>query len=82
MKLIDEWKSAWKMLSVQAMGAALAIQGAWPEIPTDLKAQLPQHLVHWVSIGLLVLGIAGRLVKQPSVQAPVQAEPSSNGGAP
>jgi hypothetical protein len=68
MKLIEEWRRAWRMLSVQAMGLALAIQGAWPEVPADLKAQLPQNLVHWVSVALLVLGIVGRLVKQDAVR--------------
>ena len=64
MKLIDEWKRAYRMFSVQAMAMALAIQAAWPTIPDDLKALLPPHLVHWVSIVLLVAGIAGRMVKQ------------------
>lgn len=67
MKLINEWRRAYRMLSVQAMALALAIQGAWPSIPDDLKAQLPAEAVHWVSIALLVAGILGRLVKQESV---------------
>jgi hypothetical protein len=67
MKLINEWKRAYRMLSVQAMTLALAIQGVWPEIPAEMKASLPQHLVHWVSMALLLAGIFGRLVKQESV---------------
>ena len=68
MKLIDNWKSAHRMLSVQAMALTAAILGAWPMIPEDLKAALPPHLVHWVSITLLVFGIAGRLVSQDSME--------------
>lgn len=64
MKLIDEAKGAWKFFSVQAMAWALAIQGAWQAIPDDMKASIPAGLVHWLTMGLLVLGIAGRLVKQ------------------
>lgn len=33
-------------------------------IPADLKSSLPPGLVHWVSIALLIAGIAGRLVDQ------------------
>ena len=66
MKLIDNWKRAHRMLSMQAMTLALAIHGAWLSIPDDLKTSLPPHLVNWVSIGLLVAGIAGRLVSQDS----------------
>lgn len=68
MKLIDNWKRAHRMLSIQAMTLAAAIQGAWPAMPEDLKTALPPHLVHWVSIGLLVAGIVGRLLDQPKVK--------------
>lgn len=68
MRLIDNWRKAHRMLSVQAMALAAAIQGTWPLIPDDLKATLPPHLVHWVSIALLVAGIAGRLVSQDKVK--------------
>jgi hypothetical protein len=64
MKFIEEWKQAWRMFSIQAMTLAVAIQGAWPAVPDDLKATLPPHLVHYITIGLLVAGIFGRMVKQ------------------
>jgi hypothetical protein len=66
--LIPEWRRAWRMFSVQAMTGAAALLGAWEVVPADLKAQLPPGLVHGVSIALLVLGIAGRLVTQPKVR--------------
>ncbi len=64
MKLIDEWKSAHRMFSVQAMALAAAIQGVWPSIPDDLKASIPPSVVHYISLALLVAGIVGRLVQQ------------------
>jgi hypothetical protein len=64
MRLIDDWKKAPRLLSVQAMLIAGAIQGAWPLIPDDLKSALPTNLVHWVSVALLAAGILGRLVSQ------------------
>jgi len=67
MKLIPNWRRAWRMLSVQAMTLAAAVQGTWALIPEDLKAALPPSLVPAVSIVLLVAGIAGRLVQQPKV---------------
>lgn len=68
MKLIPNWKRAWRMFSVQAMALAGAIQGAWPLVPEDLKTSLPPTLVHWVSVALLLAGIAGRLVDQPKAR--------------
>jgi len=38
MKLIANWRKAYKMLSIQAMAFATAIQGAWMFIPEDMKA--------------------------------------------
>ena len=70
MKLIDNWKKAPRMLSVQAMALAAAIQGTWPSVPDDLKAHVPPFLVHWVSVVLLVAGILGRLLQQQALQPP------------
>lgn len=67
MKLIPEARRAWRMFSVQAQAIALAVLGAWQAMPQDLKDPLPPSLVYWVAMGLMVLGIAGRLIQQPKV---------------
>jgi hypothetical protein len=67
MMLIPEWRKAWRMLSVQAMTWAAVAQGVWLELPAEHKAELPPHLVHYVTIGLLVFGVYGRIVKQKKV---------------
>ena len=67
MKFIPNWKRAWRMLSGQAQAGAFALLGAWQVMPQDLKDPLPPTLVFWVSMGLLIFGIFGRLVEQPKV---------------
>lgn len=64
MKLVDDAKSWWKWFSVQAMALALAVQGAWEVMPADMKSSIPSQYVTYITLGLLVLGIAGRVVKQ------------------
>jgi hypothetical protein len=64
MKFVDDIKSAWRWISVQSMALGLAIQGAWEFLPPDLKAGFSDKHVRWVAMSLLVIGIAGRLVKQ------------------
>jgi hypothetical protein len=64
MTFVEDAKKAWRWFSVQAMALALAIQGAWEMVPDDMKAGIPPKLVTAVTVGLLLLGIAGRLVKQ------------------
>jgi len=64
LKLVEDWRKAWKWFSVNAMILAAAIQGASLQIPDDMKASIPPQLVSGATIALLVLGVAGRLIKQ------------------
>lgn len=68
MKLVDDAKRAWTWFSVQCMGLALALQGAWEVIPDDLKTGVPPRAVTFITLSLLVLGIVGRLIKQDEKQ--------------
>lgn len=64
LELVEDWRKAWRWFSVNAMVLAVAIQGAWLQIPDDMKASIPPHLVQYCTIALLVFGVAGRLIKQ------------------
>ena len=64
MKLVSDWRDSWRWLSMQAMGWALVVQGAWQMIDADMRSSLPEWLVQALTIGLLALGIVGRLVDQ------------------
>jgi len=62
--LVDNWRKAWRWFSVQAMVLAAAIQGAWLAMPPDLRAGVPENLVMYGTIAVVVLGIVGRLIPQ------------------
>lgn len=64
MKLIENWREAYRLFSVQAMAIATAILGAWLVIPDDLQATLPQWIPKAAAITALVCGMVGRLVQQ------------------
>lgn len=66
MTLVENAKESWKWFSMQAMTGAGALQGAWVAIPQDLRDNVPQNLVHYITLGLVILGVAGRLIKQKS----------------
>lgn len=65
MKLVQDWKNAWRWLSVNCMAIAAALQGAWMYLPEDLKIYAPPQLIVPCTIGMLLLGIFGRIVQQP-----------------
>lgn len=74
MKLIDNANKAWRMLSMQAMTGALAVQSAWGMVPEDMKGSIPPNVVMYLTMGLVALGIVGRLVKQDSVSGGISTE--------
>ena len=68
MKLIPNWRKAWRMFSVQAQAGSVAILGAWQAMPEELRGKLPEPVVLGIVGALLVLGIVGRLIDQPKTR--------------
>jgi len=77
MKLIDNWKQAWKLKSVQ-VGALSAFFYAlilfseqflsvWEVIPQELKNKIPENVAEWVGIFVGVAMVLARLKKQPEL---------------
>lgn len=67
MKLVPQWRKALRMFSVQAMVLAGVIQGAWVELPPEMKASISDDWMRYITIALMVAGVIGRLVVQPTV---------------
>jgi hypothetical protein len=64
MKLVANWKSAWKWFSVQFVAAAGAIQLSVLAFPDSMRTWLPDWLMHMLAVALLVAAVLGRLVDQ------------------
>ena len=64
MRLVPEWRGAWRWFSMQAMALSVIVQAAWEALPADLKQYLPHGLGLALSLGLLAFGILGRLMRQ------------------
>ena len=82
MKLIDNWKQAWKLKSVQ-VGAISAFFYAlilfseqfvqvWNIIPQDLKAYIPAQWQEYVGCFVGVAMVLARLKKQPELHSDIQ----------
>ena len=66
MKLVSDWKQAWKWHSMQAMAIAASLPIVWAQLPPDLKNAIPDAWMPWVAGGILLAGIIGRLRDQVS----------------
>ena len=73
MKPIADWRQAWKMFSVQSMAIAAAVQAVVAARP-DLVSNLPPGVVQYITLGILIFGVIGRLADQgigsPEVEEP------------
>jgi hypothetical protein len=63
MKLIEDWKKAYRWFSIQLFAVIGAIGLAWPLMPADLKAYLPADILPYLSAAAF-LGIIARVVQQ------------------
>ena len=68
MKLVDNAKSWYKMFSMQANALNVSFLATWGLLPPRFQEVLPVGAVIAIAVGLLVLGVIGRLVKQDSVE--------------
>lgn len=71
MKLIDEWKQAWRWFSVQANLLSVSMTGAYLALPEKMQDVLPSKYVLGAAALITVLGTIGRLVKQ----TPAEGDP-------
>lgn len=64
MKLIPQWRRAWRMYSAQALAAAAALPVIWMELPPEIKAMVPPELTKWIIPLVALAGLMGRLIDQ------------------
>jgi len=70
LKLIEDWRRAWRWVSVQCMILAGSIQGAWVFVPDDMKASIPPNVLQCATLVLLGIGVVGRFVQQTPPACP------------
>lgn len=70
MKLVPDWRSAWRWLSVQALAVIALLPVVWPTLPPQVTGWVPEEWRPWIIVLLAVGGIAGRLVDQKKTSSP------------
>ncbi|HBS5624259.1 Uncharacterised protein [Klebsiella pneumoniae] len=68
MKLVDDWKSAWRWFSMHALVLAGIIPTVWAELPLDLKTAIPPGAMGTITAVIAACGVVGRLVSQSKPQ--------------
>lgn len=79
MKLISDWKAAWKLWSVRlnAIGLALvswpmidpnSALALWHAMPREVRDMLPQQTGQIIAIALFAAAAVARVVRQPKLE--------------
>ena len=66
--LIEDWRKAYKYLSVQANGIGLAIAGAYGAMYDQLKETFPPQWMAAVTGAVFAVGIICRVISQPKTR--------------
>jgi hypothetical protein len=64
MRLISDWRGAWRWFSVQALALQGVIGASWLVVPDDMRAAVPAEWLAVAAVVLTIIGIVGRLVDQ------------------
>lgn len=64
LKLVDNWRSCYKWLSVHFTAIGITGAAAYAALPDKLQDQIPHNLLPWLSVGLFTLIFAGRIIDQ------------------
>lgn len=65
MKLVADWKRAWRWHSVWIAGLLASLPVAWASMPPDLKEHVPDAWLPYVSGVMFLAFLVGRLRAQP-----------------
>lgn len=79
MKLIDNWKEAWKFWSVQlgVLGTVVtsvllaspdAAMVAWNTFPEEFKQFIPPHWMPFIGVGIFACSMGARVIAQQKLR--------------
>ena len=64
MKIIGDWKQAWRWYSVNCPMLSVAVLGAWAALPEAMQNSFSPLELKTAAIVLTLLGIGGRFIDQ------------------
>lgn len=69
MKIVEDWKGAWRWFSVQALAFLAILPIVWLSLPPQINEWVPEEWRPFIVAGFAIGGIAGRLIEQKQPEA-------------
>ncbi len=73
MRLIKEWRQAWRYTSIWASGAGIGVLTAWNMMPIAVRDRVPDWIEAVVGGALFALVFLARVTAQPKAQEKINA---------
>lgn len=64
MKLVSDWRKAWKWHSTQLLAVIAALPIVWMQLPPDVKDMVPESWMPYIVTFIAAGAIVGRLRDQ------------------
>jgi len=64
MKMVENWKTAWRWHSTQVFAVLAVLPMVWAELPDDIKTQIPANWHPWIVAAIAFGGILLRVRDQ------------------
>lgn len=64
MRMVSDWRRAWRWYSSQAFAALAVLPAVWVSLPPDLKSYVPEAWMPWIVSAVAIGGLIGRLIDQ------------------
>ena len=68
MKLVPNASNAWRWYSMQILTVIAALQVAWETLPPDALAVIPVDWRGYITLGLVLAAMVGRLIPQGTAE--------------
>lgn len=68
MKLVPNWRKAWRWLSMRFLALAAAAQVAWQTMPPEALAVIPVGWRGYITLGLVLAAMVGRVIDQGTAE--------------
>lgn len=74
MKLIDEWRDAWRFASVWASGVGFSVLGVWAIMPPAVRDAVPDGIELFIGAVLFGGVLLARITDQPKLREKISGE--------
>lgn len=64
MKLVKNWRTAWRWFSMQLMSLVVLLPLAWEQLPIEVKVFIPEGWLPYILAGVALCAMVGRMIDQ------------------